>query len=41
LFSLCLNLVFEKFSFVSFFNDAYKTSHEIIIAIIKQVFVLN
>jgi hypothetical protein len=41
LFSLCLNLIFEKFSFVNFFNDAYKTSHEIIIAIIKQVFVLN
>jgi hypothetical protein len=41
LFSLCLNLVFEKFSFVNFFNVAYTTSHEIIIAIIKQVFVLN
>ena len=41
LFSLLLNLVFEKFSFVNFFNAAYRTSHEIIVAIIKQVFVLN
>ena len=41
LFSLLLNLVFEKFSFVNFFNVAYKTSHEIIVAVIKQVFVLN
>jgi hypothetical protein len=41
LFSLLLNLVFEKFSFVNFFNAAYKTSHEIIVAIVKQVFVLN
>ncbi|MFA6384763.1 MAG: hypothetical protein WCY10_05275 [Candidatus Omnitrophota bacterium] len=41
IFSLLLNLVFEKFSFVNFFNVAYKTSHEIIAAIIKQVFVLN
>jgi hypothetical protein len=41
LFSLLLNLVFEKFSFVDFFNVAYKTSHEIIVAVIKQIFVLN
>jgi len=41
LFGLCLNLIFEKFSFVSFFNTAFKTSHEIIIAVIRQVFVLG
>ncbi|MFA5075702.1 MAG: hypothetical protein WC436_06415 [Candidatus Babeliales bacterium] len=41
LFSLLLNLVFDKFSFVEFFNVAYKTSQDIIVAIIKQIFVLN
>jgi len=41
LFGLLLNLVFEQFSFVNFFNVAYKTSHEIIAAIIRQIFVLG
>ena len=41
LFSLLLNLVFEKFSFVNFFNAAYKISHDIVVAAVKQVFVLN
>jgi hypothetical protein len=41
LFALCLNLIFEEFSFVSFFNSAYQTSHEIITAVVKQVLVLD
>ncbi len=41
LLGLLLNLVFEKFSFVNFFNAAYTISHDIIVAAVKQVFVLN
>ncbi len=41
LFGLCMNLLFEQFSFVNFMNTAFKVSHEIILAVVKQVLVLN
>ena len=41
LLALGFSLIFEKFSFVSFFSSAYQTSQEIITAIVRQLLVMN
>jgi hypothetical protein len=33
-----LNLIFERFSFISFFNGAYGIARDIFYAIFKQIF---
>jgi hypothetical protein len=41
LLALCLNLIIEKFSFISFFNGSYLSAKTLLAAIIKQIFVLD
>lgn len=36
--ALCLNLVFNKFSFVNFFNTSYQVAKDILYTVIKQLF---
>lgn len=38
LLAFCLNLVFEKFSFVNFFNNSFQTAKNIFSTIFKQLF---
>ena len=36
--AFCLNIIFEKFSFINFFNGGYQAAKDIFYAIFKQVF---
>jgi len=38
LFAFCLNLLFEKFSFVNFFNNSFQIARSIFAAVFKQLF---
>lgn len=40
LLSLCLNLVFKEFSFVSFFNSSFQQAGNIFYAVFKQLFLV-